>query len=91
MNIIISLLGLAGMGDMPWVYFFLVPSFLTENHHSSVMVGVQGGGLVVLALIAARVLWSRKTEWHPRRLLILAGYPVFVVTTNGIGLAYNLW
>ena len=79
------------MGDIPWVYFLFVPTFLAENHHSPVMVGVQGGGLVILACIAARLLSSRKTEWHPRRLLILAAYPVFVFATNGIALAYNLW
>ena len=78
MNVTASLLGLAGVGDVPWLYFLLVPTFLVENHHSTVMTCVQGGGLAALLYITARFLFGQKTEWRARRLLILFAYPGFV-------------
>jgi hypothetical protein len=87
----IPVFALAGIGDIPLLYWFFVPTFVVENHSAPVMVVIQAGGLAILGWLAARLLLKQKLHWRSRRLLILTGYPLFVFATNLIGLVYDQW
>jgi len=88
MNLTTSLFGLAGLGDLPWAYWLLVPMYVVGPF--SVMTAVQGGGLLLLSCITFWPMFRRQVNWRPRRLLVFCAYPVFVFITNVAGIANSL-